>query len=312
MSASILDLLFAVLYWPVHAVIYLETIRRERLRRRIDTWTQPPHWFLQPLACLFLTILPVKYQTVASKTHLAQDRLLFVVNHQALALELPSVLLTIYLATGRLPRGIMDRIHPKIPLWADLLVFFGGIEGDVDSVSAAMRRSQPLVVFPGGHHEVYRKKADPRYSLYWRNRSGFARLAVEHGYGIVPVSGIGIGDMLETAADIPFPNLILRHVFRDDRAPMTVPLCYPKSYETQYMRFGNIIPTGHLSGESNNGDEVWKIREQARNDVLSGLNVMIEYRRSDAQDRAAAHGLWQRIKDLCHGNNQAFVRTIVA
>jgi 1-acyl-sn-glycerol-3-phosphate acyltransferase len=53
-----------------------------------------------------------------------------------------------------------------------------------------MRRGELVTVFPGGGREVNKRKNE-QYKLVWKNRLGFARLAIQHGYPIVPFASVG-------------------------------------------------------------------------------------------------------------------------
>ncbi|TPX69087.1 hypothetical protein SpCBS45565_g02749 [Spizellomyces sp. 'palustris'] len=293
---------YAVL-WPFYLVVFLEQHRRATLARRAQTWQQPSDFILRPLARLVLTIFPVTAQNEAIVAQLTEQnsRILYVENHQLLALELVTTLSTIYLLTGHLPRGIMDRVHLKIPLWADLLTAVGAINGDPASVADAMAKGHNLLVLPGGHHEVYRKKSDRKYSLQWRQRAGFARLAVQHQYTIVPISGIGCEDMLHILTDVAIPDGFMSKVIRDERKGMNLPICLPVSYEMQYFRFGRPIRCDRLNGNWEDVDRIWGIREKARRAVEEGIEKLMAKRRSDGPKRWVASGLVRRFQKLATG-----------
>ena len=63
-----------------------------------------------------------------------------------------------------------------------------------------MRAGDPVLIFPGGGREVARRRGD-HYPLVWRERIGFARLALEFGYPVVPFAMIGVDDMWDVVAD---------------------------------------------------------------------------------------------------------------
>jgi hypothetical protein len=77
----------------------------------------------------------------------------------------------------------------KIPLWKNFCAFLGAILGDKKVCESAMENGCPLLVFPGGAREVMRDGGIPKYTLQWGDRSGFAKMAIKHGYTIIPVSG---------------------------------------------------------------------------------------------------------------------------
>jgi 1-acyl-sn-glycerol-3-phosphate acyltransferase len=69
-----------------------------------------------------------------------------------------------------------------------------------------MRDGEAILVFPGGGREVARRRGD-HYPLVWRERIGFARLAIEAGYAVIPVSMIGVDDMWDVVVDSEDPLL---------------------------------------------------------------------------------------------------------
>ena len=74
------------------------------------------------------------------------------------------------------------------------------MRGTRDNVRALMRDRQTILVFPGGAREVNKRRGQ-QYQLLWRERIGFARLAIEHRYPIVPFAAVGVDDMLDVIVD---------------------------------------------------------------------------------------------------------------
>lgn len=69
-----------------------------------------------------------------------------------------------------------------------------------------MRRGELVMVFPGGAREVNKRKNE-RYKLVWKNRLGFARLAIQHGYPIVPFASVGAEHGIDIVLDNESPLL---------------------------------------------------------------------------------------------------------
>jgi 1-acyl-sn-glycerol-3-phosphate acyltransferase len=131
----------------------------------------------------------------------ADGRFLLVGNHTTLGLfDVPFVVLGIHRETGILMRSLGEHQHYRVPGWRDLLTRFGAIDGSRENTRALMRAGQPVLVFPGGGREVARRH-DEHYRLIWKERIGFARLALEFGYAVVPLSTIGVDDMWDVVAD---------------------------------------------------------------------------------------------------------------
>jgi 1-acyl-sn-glycerol-3-phosphate acyltransferase len=128
-------------------------------------------------------------------------RYLLVGNHTTLGLfDVPFLVLDIYDRTGVLVRSLGERQHYRVPLWRDLLTHFGTISGTRQNTRRLLRSGQAVLVFPGGGREVARRHGQ-HYPLVWRERIGFARLALEFGYPVVPFSMIGVDDMWDVVID---------------------------------------------------------------------------------------------------------------
>ena len=101
-------------------------------------------------------------------------------------------------------RGLGEDAHYAVPVWRDLLGACGMVHGTRDNAHALMRDHQTILVFPGGSREVNKRRGQ-QYQLLCRERIGFARLAIEHGYPIVPFAAAGAEDMLDVIADVDTP-----------------------------------------------------------------------------------------------------------
>lgn len=76
----------------------------------------------------------------------------------------------------------------------DLVAAYGGVVGHPDTARELMRHNETVLVFPGGGREMPKFKGE-EYQLKWDGRSGFARIAIENGYPIVPVGLVGSDDV---------------------------------------------------------------------------------------------------------------------
>lgn len=85
----------------------------------------------------------------------------------------------------------------------------GVVEASRENCHALMNRGDSIVVFPGGTREICKKKGE-EYILKWSDRKGFVRLAMEHGYDIIPVAAVGAE---ETYTIIEDSNDILKSPF---------------------------------------------------------------------------------------------------
>jgi 1-acyl-sn-glycerol-3-phosphate acyltransferase len=131
----------------------------------------------------------------------ADGRYLLVGNHTTLGVfDIPFVVLGIHDETGVLVRSLGERQHFRVPLWRSILARFGTIDGNRENARRLLRAEEAVLVFPGGGREVARRRGD-YYPLVWRERIGFARLALEHAYPVVPLAMVGVDDMWDVVAD---------------------------------------------------------------------------------------------------------------
>ena len=131
------------------------------------------------------------------------------------------MLLGLHERSGIIVRSLGDHLHFQVPLWRDLLTRFGTVDGTRENCEALMRAGEPILVFPGGAREVFKHKGE-QYHLIWKNRTGFAALAIAHGYPIVPFAAVGAEDCYDILVDSDDPA---------ERARTPPGVAYPRADE---------------------------------------------------------------------------------
>ncbi|TQK29210.1 1-acyl-sn-glycerol-3-phosphate acyltransferase [Arthrobacter sp. SLBN-53] len=122
-------------------------------------------------------------------------RFLLVGNHTQSGTEGLLIPYAVRRELGTLVRPLTDRAFGRMPgPAADLLAACGATVGAPESARELMRHDQPILVFPGGGREIGKFKGEEN-TLNWRGRAGFARIAAEHDYPIVPAGLIGGDDV---------------------------------------------------------------------------------------------------------------------
>lgn len=134
-----------------------------------------------------------------------QGPVLLIGNHSTFAfLDMPIMISEIDRFTGRYVRGMADHAHFAIPGWRDLLLRAGGMPGTRDNCRALLDQGAAVLVYPGGGREVAKRKGE-KYQLIWKQRTGFARMAVEAGCPIVPFGAVGAEESYDIVLDADSP-----------------------------------------------------------------------------------------------------------
>ncbi|MFM2415696.1 MAG: hypothetical protein RL385_419 [Pseudomonadota bacterium] len=195
--------------------------------------------------------------------HIPRARpVLYVGNHTLFGvLDPPLLMAHIYEETGHLPRSLADHFHYRVPGWRDFLTRWGAVRGTRENCRAVMRAGDSVLVFPGGGREVAKRRGEA-YQLLWKQRTGFVRMAVEHGYPIVPFASVGAeecysihldaNDLEELGVGNCLTRGLLGKVTR--RGELLVPIAtgafgtpFPRR-QRFYYAFGAPIETGALHG----------------------------------------------------------------
>lgn len=126
---------------------------------------------------------------------------LFVGNHTIYGLlDIPLMISEIRQLHGVHLRSLGDHAHFYFPFWPKLLAAGGMVKGTPENCAALMQQGESILVFPGGSREVMRRKGDD-YQLFWKNRTGFAKLAIEYGYDIIPFACVGPNECFDIHVD---------------------------------------------------------------------------------------------------------------
>ncbi len=232
---------------------------------------------------------------VTGVENLPADRpALLVGNHTTLGvLDAPLLVLAVHEARGVFPRALGDHVHFRIPGWRTVLARFGVFDGTPGNVRALMGAGEWILLFPGGAREVF-KRRDEKYTLLWGERTGFARLAIESGYPIVPFAAVGAEDMYDMILDAddllasPIGPLLRRLAPGPDLVPPVVrglgPTLLPRP-QRFYFHFGEPVETRYLAGRQSDARICFAIRERVRRAVDESLRRLILERERDP-DRA--------------------------
>ena len=230
---------------------------------------------------------------------LPDDGSLLVGNHTIYGfLDLPFMMAEVWKRRRIAVRSLGEHAHYAVPVWRDLLGACGMVRGTRDNVRALMRDRQTILVFPGGSREVFKRRGQ-QYQLLWRDRLGFARLAIEHGYPIVPCAAVGADDMLDVIVDQTTPlygqlALAYEKVMGFPTPPVVrgvglTPIPRP---ERLYFWFGEPIDITGFAGQ-NDDTAARAVRDEVKQSVMAGIQFLRDERDKDP-DRDLAKRLLRR------------------
>lgn len=213
---------------------------------------------------------------------------LFVGNHTTFGLlDVPFMVAELWTRRGIVLRGLGEHAHYSIPVWRDLLEMGGMVRGTRENVGALMGAGENVLVFPGGSGEVF-KRRDQRYQLLWKERLGFAHLAIEFGYPVVPFAAVGAEEMYDVVADDSTPGFrqvsaLMKRLVGIPLPPLprgVGPTLLPRP-ERLYFGFGEPIDTTRFGGRADDDDAARALRDEVRAAVESGIDELQALRGAD-------------------------------
>jgi 1-acyl-sn-glycerol-3-phosphate acyltransferase len=216
-------------------------------------------------------------------------RFLLVGNHTQFGVE--AILIPHYVrrAIGTRVRPLAERRMGQMRgVAGDLFAAYGAVVGAPETAHELMHHNESILVFPGGGREIAKFKGEEN-TLRWKGRAGFARVAVENDYPIVPVALAG--------ADNVYRSLITRDgrwgrlsqrlsgklTGRDDMALPLLhgvgPTLIPRP-QRMYLRFAAPIDTTKPARVS---DEKWvaTVKQNTQESLERALADLLVIRSSD-------------------------------
>jgi 1-acyl-sn-glycerol-3-phosphate acyltransferase len=213
-------------------------------------------------------------------------RAMLVGNHTLYGVfDVPFMVAELWKRNGLHMRSLGDHRHWSLPGWREFLEALGAVRGTRENTAELMRRGEPILVFPGGAREVNKRRGE-KYQLIWKNRLGFANLAIEHGYSIQPFAAVGAEEMLDVVVDDrnPVHGRVSRALERTVGVPLPSlvrgigPTLIPRP-QRFYFWFGEPIPTESFRGKGQAGAR--RLRDEARREVEGGIEFLIAERAAD-------------------------------
>lgn len=221
---------------------------------------------------------------------------LYVSNHTIYgSLDGPLLYLALYEEKDIVLRSLGDHFHFQVPGWRKLLKDSGTVEGTPENCRRLMEGGEHILVYPGGGREVAKRKGE-QYKLAWKTRTGFARMAMEHGYPIIPVASLGADDAFDIRFDAYdfkaskigqklLQNKTVNSLLRDGDVIMPLstglgftPIPRPERF---YFSFGEPIETAPYQDQAGNKEAQWKVRQQVMESLEAELDHLKTIRYKD-------------------------------
>lgn len=238
-----------------------------------------------PMLELGYSMLQRLYKPVlVNSDNIPDEPCLFIGNHSLFALDGMILAPIMYFDEERFLRPLGDRF-----LWnsktESLLLNQGAVIGHPKVCSALMDAGKDLLVFPGGAHEAT-KTAAQKYTLQWKERHGFVRLAAQHGYTIMPFAMVGPDEFyshLLEGEDIPDTAVgqlltrmgLLNENTRSDLLPPiprgALGTLIPRPQRC-YIQFGEPVRLAAYKGKKTSKKKLLELREE----IATQIEVMLQ------------------------------------
>uniref|UniRef100_A0A182JYD3 PCI domain-containing protein n=1 Tax=Anopheles christyi TaxID=43041 RepID=A0A182JYD3_9DIPT len=137
---------------------------------------------------------------------------LLIYYHGALPIDMYYLTAETMLKCNRLIHTVGDRFLDHIPGWRLVSRVMKVTSGSVQSCVATLRAGELLSIAPGGVYEA--QFGDNVYEVLWKNRTGFARVALEAKVPIIPMFTVNIRECFRTVSFAKWIFLRLYNVLK--------------------------------------------------------------------------------------------------
>ncbi len=211
----------------------------------------------------------------------------------------------LYKQRGIFLRALVDNMHFEIPMWRDLIAKIGFVKAHRDNCSALMQAGENVLVFPGGTREMCKHRGEA-YQLVWKNHLGFARMAIQYGYDIIPVAQVGGDDAFDIRVDaddimkswigkfLRDSTLVKKYLHGGDNIPpITTGLfgitAIPKPVKL-YISFGERIDTSRYLQNFDDEENLWNLRDEVELSMGKQFITLLEYRKKEKKGLLSLFG----------------------
>lgn len=179
---------------------------------------------------------------------------LLVGNHALLGMDSVVLAPLLQLETRRTPRWLAERNIFRVPLATTVLGAVGAIPGEPAGAVELLCEGHLVAVYPGGVDDSF-KLASEAYRLMWRDRTGFAKVAMRAGVPIVPIAATGVDELFSVIAREPWVGRTLLGSSRYDLPVVLSPL--PRRVPLRY----HVLPPVDTTGDPDDPADVLRVRQ---------------------------------------------------
>ncbi|HXH17593.1 MAG TPA: lysophospholipid acyltransferase family protein [Chitinophagales bacterium] len=211
----------------------------------------------------------------------------------------------LYKRRGIFLRALVDNMHFEIPGWRDLITKIGFVKASRENCSALMQAGENVLVFPGGMREMCKHKGET-YQLVWKDHLGFARMAIQYGYDVIPVAQVGGDDAFDIRFDaddimqswlgkyIRNSSFVKKYLHGGENIPPITTGLFgitpiPKPVKL-YISFGERIDTSRYLHRFDDEDNLWNLRSEVELAMSRQFITLLEYRKHDKKGLLSLFG----------------------
>lgn len=125
------------------------------------------------------------YEVVGMEKIPMDEPVLFIYYHGAVPIDLYYFVSKMVLVNSKIVHSVVDRFLLKVPGFSIICHVMKLIPGTIQTCSSILKDGNMLAISPGGVYEA--QFGDSYYQLLWKNRLGFAKVAVDAKVKIVPL-----------------------------------------------------------------------------------------------------------------------------
>ncbi len=221
----------------------------------------------------------------------------FVGYHTLLSITDILYITELFLRKDIMLRSLADSFHFQVPGWGQFWQRLGIVKASRENCTKLMEAGENVLVFPGGAREAFKRKNE-QYKVNWQNRSGFARMAIEHNYPIIPLASIGWEDAVDIVYDaedfmstwlgqfLKYTGLA-KYIRDGEELPPLVKgigwTLLPRP-ERLYLSFGEPIEVSEFAGRADDKTAQMAVRERVERSIKKQMDELLKFRTSDMEN----------------------------